>query len=135
MSDIVRESFSFHDLPLQSGDALPTVTLAYVTRGKLAAVATYDATTGAPRAYYDLSSLDPGAHLANDLVLDARGNAYVTDSFAPVIYRIDTKGHASIFARDARFKTGEGFNLNGIAMHRGGYPWAWFRHGRVAHAP
>lgn len=91
------------------------------TRGKLAAVATYDATTGAPRAYYDLSSLDPGAHLANDLVLDARGNAYVTDSFAPVIYRIDTKGHASIFARDARFKTGEGFNLNGIAMHRGGY--------------
>lgn len=37
MSDIVRESFSFHDLPLQSGDALPTVTLAYVTRGKLAA--------------------------------------------------------------------------------------------------
>ncbi len=37
MSDIVRESFSFADLPLQVGGALPRVTLAYVTRGKLAA--------------------------------------------------------------------------------------------------
>ncbi len=37
MSDIVRESFSFADLPLQGGGALPRVTLAYVTRGKLAA--------------------------------------------------------------------------------------------------
>jgi sugar lactone lactonase YvrE len=94
---------------------------ATATRGKLAAVATYDATTGKPRAYFDLSKLDPGAHLANDLVLDANGNAYVTDSFAPLIYRIDTQGQASIFAQDARFKTGEGFNLNGIAVHRDGY--------------
>ncbi len=37
MSDIVRESFSFDDLPLQGGGTLPRVTLAYVTRGKLAA--------------------------------------------------------------------------------------------------
>jgi sugar lactone lactonase YvrE len=91
------------------------------TRGKLAAVATYDARTGKPRDYFDLSKIDPGAHLANDLVLDAQGNAYVTDSFAPVIYKIDTHGHASVFAQDSRFKTGEGFNLNGIAMHRDGY--------------
>lgn len=91
------------------------------TRGKLAAIATYDATTGKPRDYYDLSSIDPGAHLANDLVLDAKGNAYVTDSFAPVIYRIDTHGLASIFAQDARFRTGDGFNLNGIATHPDGY--------------
>lgn len=91
------------------------------TLGKLAAVATYDATTGKPRSYFDLSSIDPGAHLANDLVLDAQNNAYVTDSFAPVIYRIDTHGHASVFAQDSRFKTGDGFNLNGIAMHPDGY--------------
>ncbi len=37
MSDIVRESFTFADLPLQGGGALPRVTLAYVTRGTLAA--------------------------------------------------------------------------------------------------
>jgi sugar lactone lactonase YvrE len=91
---------------------------AEATRGKLAAVATFNATTGKPLAYYDLSKLDPGAHLANDLVLDAAGNAYVTDSFSPVIYRVDTHGHASVFARDPRFKTGDGFNLNGIAIHQ-----------------
>jgi homoserine O-acetyltransferase len=36
MSDIVRDSFTFSDFPLGSGDSLPAVTLAYVTRGRLA---------------------------------------------------------------------------------------------------
>lgn len=91
------------------------------TKGKLAAIATYDATTGKPRAYYDLSSINPGAHLANDLALDADGNVYVTDSFAPIIYRINTHGRMSVWARDPRFYTGAGFNLNGIAVHPDGY--------------
>lgn len=94
---------------------------AAATQGKLAAIATYDATTGAPKAYYDLGSLSPGAHFANDIALDAAGNAYVTDSFAPVIYKIDSHGKASIFAESPLFLTGEGFNLNGIAWHKDGY--------------
>ncbi len=91
------------------------------TQGKLAGVATYDATTGAKKAYYDLGSLSAGAHFANDLTLDKDGNAYVTDSFAPNIYKIDTKGKASIFATNPLFKDAEGFNLNGIAWHKEGY--------------
>ena len=91
------------------------------TKGKLAAIATYDATTGQPRAYYDLSSINRGAHLANDLALDADGNVYVTDSFAPIVYRVDTHGQMSVWAHDPRFMTGDGFNLNGIAMHPDGY--------------
>ncbi len=91
------------------------------TAGQLAAVATYDATTGAPKAYYDLGGLRAGAHFANDIALDAAGNAYVTDSFAPLIYKIDTKGKASIFAESPLFLTGKGFNLNGIAWHEDGY--------------
>lgn len=94
---------------------------AAATQGTLAAIATYDATTGAPKAYYDLGGLSAGAHFANDIALDAAGNAYVTDSFAPVIYRIDTEGKASIFAEDGRFLTEPGFNLNGIAWHEDGY--------------
>ncbi len=92
------------------------------TQGKLAAVAAYDATTGERRAYHDLGSLveGGGGHFANDMALDAAGNVYVTDSFAPVIYRIDTKGVASVFARSDAFK-GEGFNLNGIVYHPDGY--------------
>ena len=84
------------------------------TQGKLAGVATYDATTGEKKAYYDLGSLSEGAHLANDLILDKDGNAYVTDSFAPIIYKIDTKGKASIFVNNPLFNTGEAFKLNGI---------------------
>ncbi|WP_214470392.1 hypothetical protein [Mesorhizobium sp. dw_380] len=92
-----------------------------VTQGKLAGVAKYDATTGQPLAYYDLGSLSEGTHFANDIALDADGNAYVTDSFAPIVYRIDKAGKATIFARDPRFKDGDGFNLNGIAWHKDGY--------------
>lgn len=91
------------------------------TQGKLAGVATYDSKTGKAKAYYDLGRLSEGAHFANDIALDAAGNAYVTDSFAPVIYRITPAGEATIFATHALFKTGEGFNLNGIAWHRDGY--------------
>jgi sugar lactone lactonase YvrE len=55
------------------------------TQGKLAAVAAFDAATGERRAYHDLGSLveGGGGHFANDLALDAAGNVYVTDSFAP----------------------------------------------------
>lgn len=91
------------------------------TQGKLAGVAKYDATTGKHLAYYDLGALSDGLHFANDLALDGQGNAYVTDSFAPVIYRIDTAGNAIIFAESPLFKDADGFNLNGIAYHEGGY--------------
>jgi sugar lactone lactonase YvrE len=91
------------------------------TQGKLAGVAKYNATTGKRLAYYDLGALSEGSHFANDLTLDERGNAYVTDSFAPIIYKIDTAGKATIFAQNPLFKDANGFNLNGIAYHEGGY--------------
>jgi sugar lactone lactonase YvrE len=91
------------------------------TQGKLAGLAAYDATSGERKAYYDLGSLSEGIHFANDLTLDANGNVYVTDSFAPIIYKIDTAGKASIFAKNALFKDADGFNLNGIAWHKDGY--------------
>ena len=90
-------------------------------QGKLAAVAAYDETTGARRAYYDLGGLLPGAHFANDVSVDDGGNVYVTESFSPTIFRIGADGKASIFAQNVVFGGGDGFNLNGIAWHKGGF--------------
>lgn len=90
------------------------------TQGKLAALAAYDATTGERRAYHDLGGLVEGRHFANDLALDAQGQVYVTDSFSPVIYRLDAQGRVSLFVRSEWF-AGEGFNLNGIVWHPDGY--------------
>jgi sugar lactone lactonase YvrE len=84
-------------------------------------VAAYDALTGKRLGLYNLQRFAEGRHLANDLALDGNGNAYVTDSYAPLIYRIDTKGNASIFARNPMFQSGEGYGLNGIAYHPDGF--------------
>jgi sugar lactone lactonase YvrE len=102
------------------GDLGNSVRSSAATQGKLAALAAYDASTGERRAYHDLGHLVDGAHFANDLALDDRGQVYVTDSFSPVIYRVDAQGTASVFVRSEWF-TGEGFNLNGIVWHPDGY--------------
>jgi len=87
---------------------------------KLAAVGVYDLSTGAALDYIDLARLFPGEHLLNGIAVDGDGNAYVTDSFAPVIYRIDAHGRPSVFLHDERF-AGKGINLNGLVVHPDGY--------------
>ncbi|WP_428261687.1 hypothetical protein [Haliangium sp.] len=87
---------------------------------KLAAVGVYDLATGEPVDYVDLAALTPGDHLANGIAVDSDGNAYVTDSFSPVIYKIDAQGRASVFLRDEQF-AGDGISLNGVVVHPDGY--------------
>ena len=92
------------------------------TTGILATVVRYDATTGDVVSSHDVSNLLEGPHLINDIVLDASGNLYVTDSFSPAIYKITADGTASLFATDALFETPAGtFGLNGIEYHPDGY--------------
>lgn len=68
----------------------------------------------------DLSSLYPGKHFINDVALDAQGTAYLTDSFSPVIYKVDKSGKASVAASDPQFKSID-IGLNGIVVHPAGY--------------
>jgi quercetin dioxygenase-like cupin family protein len=90
-------------------------------RKRHAAIAIYDLTSKRNLHFVDLSSLAPDSdHLINGITLDAQGNAYATDSFAPIIYKVTPDGHASIFVRDAEFQ-GEGVNLNGTVYHPGGF--------------
>jgi len=88
---------------------------------KLASLGIYQLSTGKNIDFINLGKLLPSKnHLANGMTIDSEGNIYVTDSFSPVIYKINTNGHASIFIESDKF-LGEGVNLNGIVFHPNGY--------------
>ena len=91
----------------------------------IAALGSYDLRTGKRQFFTDLIAVanDDDAHFANDVAVDRHGNAYVTDSFSPIIYKVDTEGKASIFLRDSTFQISApgAFGLNGIAFHSEGY--------------
>jgi len=84
----------------------------------------FDLTTGARLALVSLDEAYLDApqdtrFFPNDLVADITGNIYVTDSFAVVVYKIDTQGNASIFVRRDQFP--ESQSINGIISHPDGY--------------
>ena len=93
------------------------------TKLKTAGLLVYNLSTRAVERRVDLGALLPGVnHFANDVALDAQGVAYVTDSFAPVVYRVGTDGTASILVQNDLFTPPAGqFGLNGIVYHPGNY--------------
>lgn len=97
------------------------------TKGKLARLAIFNRSIpqSAPTVL-DLGTVGTAAsypgHFANDIAVDKDGNAYVTDSFAPIIYRVTPDGVVSVFAENAQFAAPAGaFGLNGIVYHPDGY--------------
>jgi sugar lactone lactonase YvrE len=85
-----------------------------------AALGIYDLQTADLINFVDLASLYDGKHFANDVTVDTDGNAYVTDSFSPVIYKVTPDGEASIFIQDDQIGN-PNFGLNGIVFHPDGY--------------
>ena len=97
------------------------------TQGKLARLAIFNraAPTAAPTVV-ELGTLRPAlSHFANDIAVDAQGNAYVTDSFSNLIYKVDAVTNvATVFLEDAaRLGTpaAGAFGFNGIVVHPDGY--------------
>jgi len=87
---------------------------------KLAAVAIYKSTNGSLIRYVDLGGLRPTQpHFANDIAVDQDGNAYITDSLSPIIYKVDLQGNASVFLEDPQLAAASGFGLNGIVYQNG----------------
>jgi len=102
------------------GDANYSKFTAADTRKKLGRLIAVEIATGKKVSDIDLSTLVAGDHFPNDLIFDNKQNAYVTDSFANVIYKVTPDGKASVFADSPLFKT-KGIGLNGIVFHPAGY--------------
>ena len=91
------------------------------TQRKFAKLIAYDATSGAQKYIADLGALNTGAlNFANDVTFDNEGNVYVTNSFSPIIFKIDGNGKPTVFATSEEWKA-EGFSLNGIVYHPDGF--------------
>jgi sugar lactone lactonase YvrE len=91
--------------------------------GNVAKLVSLNRDNGAVNFTVDLGALRPSntGHFANDIAVDSQGNTYVTDSFAPVIYKVDVQGVASVFLDNARLASAAGtFGLNGIVFHADG---------------
>lgn len=89
-----------------------------------AELAVFDLNSGQRQALVDLSAAYTDApegtrFFPNDVVADIAGNIYVTDSFALVVYKVDTSGKASVFISRDQFP--ENQSINGIVAHPDGY--------------
>ncbi|OXM45787.1 SMP-30/gluconolactonase/LRE family protein [Amycolatopsis alba] len=79
----------------------------------------FDLRTGKRIALVDLA-VGAGEHAANDVAIDPRGNAYVTDTVGDALYRVDPRGRITARVTSPEF-TGEGFGLNGVVWHPDGF--------------
>lgn len=92
------------------------------------ALAAYDLNTG-NRLFLSLLPSDDQPALANDVAVDFKGNAYVTNSIGNFIWKINLQGEPSIFSKSARFTENpvdrdspcNFCGLNGIAYVNNGY--------------
>ena len=90
------------------------------TYKKVARLVSIDMNTKKKVDDIDLAKLYPGKHFINDLTFDDKGNIYITDSYSPVICKVDAKGSASVFTESELFK-GEDVGLNGIVYNPKGF--------------
>jgi sugar lactone lactonase YvrE len=79
-------------------------------------LAVYDLRTGTRERLVDLSGEN---HAVNDVALDPAGNAYVTDTGAGAVYKVDVAGDVTTLVSDPRLLPSPG--ANGIVWHPGGY--------------
>ena len=80
----------------------------------------YNLKTGVIEKDINLSSLlpDASAYFANDIAIDNNGNAYISDWYARVVYKVDLDGNPSVFWKN---ETNIESGANGLDFHSDGY--------------
>ncbi|NEU07901.1 hypothetical protein GZH53_06210 [Flavihumibacter sp. R14] len=86
----------------------------------VARLVTIDLLTNKITSVLNLDTLFKGRHFVNDLAIDNGGNIYITDTYSPVIYKVQPNGKASVWVNSEQFSS-EGRNLNGIVYHKNGF--------------
>lgn len=83
----------------------------------------YNLETGIIEQDINLSSEAPNAssYFANDIAVDNAGNAYISDWYAGVIYKVETNGTPSLFWTNDPNNTGVFGGPNGLDFHPDGY--------------
>jgi hypothetical protein len=88
----------------------------------IAKLGVYRLSTGARLAMVDLGSVaepdEDSIVFANDVTVDGAGNAYLTDTWLNLVYRVDPDYNASVLYR---FEPTTGLGLNGIVHHEAGF--------------
>lgn len=80
----------------------------------------YNLKTGKLEQSINLSSLSPeaDAYFANDIAVDSEGNAYISDWYAKLVYKVDVEGKATVFWKNNTAMKG---GPNGLDFHKDGY--------------
>jgi len=80
----------------------------------------YNLETGVLEKDINLSHLVPDseAYFANDIAIDKEGNAYISDWYARVVYKVDLEGNASVLWKNETAITS---GANGLDYHPDGY--------------
>lgn len=99
-------------------DAGGTPNSSNATTGKMAMLGIYDLDSGERLKLVDLAAVSNStANFANDIAIDDDGNAYVTNSYAPIIWKVTPAGDASVFLQNDALGAPAGeFGLNGIVF-------------------
>ncbi|XP_010523924.1 PREDICTED: uncharacterized protein LOC104802153 [Tarenaya hassleriana] len=101
------------------------VAVADVLGNRYSALAAYDLSTWRRIFLAELSGRNQVKSFADDVAVDAEGNAYVTDAKASKIWKVDVHGKLVSTIRDPLFTPAGWYNnlvaLNGIVYHPDGF--------------
>ncbi|MFS7942344.1 putative six-bladed beta-propeller, TolB [Helianthus anomalus] len=99
--------------------------IADVSGNTYSAVAAYDLDSWERLFFTQLSSSGDGKSCADDVTVDAEGNAYVTDVKGTQIWKVGVDGRLLSIIKSPNFHAKEWYNdimtLNGIVYHPNGY--------------